>query len=595
MRRALIAVLLFASVPSFAQSPFNGNTLITPLRSTNTYLIDINQNVIGSWDGANGAGHTVYWLPDNSVIRGQGDPAAPVSGGGGAGGHMQRINSSNVVVWDYFLSTSEYQGHHDIQPMPNGNILAIAWEVKTAAEATADGRTEPMGARLLPTYIVEVQPVGSNDANLVWEWRIWDHIIQDNDPAKPNFGVIADHPELVDIDLGGGGESWDHANWIDYDEQRDLIVFSARALNEILVIDHSTTTAEAAGHTGGNHGKGGDILYRWGNPQNYGAGGPEDQVFWGVHGANWIDPNTPGYGGIIAFNNGNRDGTDEDSSSVVEIMPPTENGLFVKDPGEPFGPAQPEWEYTEDQTFYSLRYGSAQRLPNGNTLICEGVEGNIFEVSPNGTKVWVFVEPIGNGVFGALRYWDMNPVPTTITSFNARAEGVSVKVSASFVLDLPEVTVELIRGSEGEPSRRVDMQALNGRERYEFVDRGVQSGNAYTYQLRVRDADGEVVSQPQRVVVAGVGMTLAQNYPNPFNPTTSISYSLPQRVDVTLAVFDSKGRLVRTLVSDAMPAGEHSVVWNGHDNAGRAVATGVYFYRLVAGNQNITRKMVLLK
>jgi hypothetical protein len=88
---------------------------------------------------------------------------------------------------------------------------------------------------------------------------------------------------------------------------------------------------------------------------------------------------------------------------------------------------------------------------------------------------------------------------------------------------------------------------------------------------------------------------LEQNVPNPFNPTTTIRYTLPQASDVELAVFGVDGKLVRVLQSGAKPAGTFAATWDGRDDSGRSVASGVYFYRLRAGSFNETRKMVLLK
>jgi len=89
--------------------------------------------------------------------------------------------------------------------------------------------------------------------------------------------------------------------------------------------------------------------------------------------------------------------------------------------------------------------------------------------------------------------------------------------------------------------------------------------------------------------------SLAQNYPNPFNPTTKISYVVPSRSAVTLHVYDILGRRVTTLVNDVRTAGTHSVVWDGSDTNGRRVASGIYLYRLSAGDFAQTRKMILLK
>ncbi len=88
---------------------------------------------------------------------------------------------------------------------------------------------------------------------------------------------------------------------------------------------------------------------------------------------------------------------------------------------------------------------------------------------------------------------------------------------------------------------------------------------------------------------------LAQNFPNPFNPTTKIAFGLAAPANVSLRIYDAAGRLVRTLVEDARPAGNYSELWDGRDSGGRAVASGIYFYRLTAGAFTETRKMALLR
>ncbi len=91
---------------------------------------------------------------------------------------------------------------------------------------------------------------------------------------------------------------------------------------------------------------------------------------------------------------------------------------------------------------------------------------------------------------------------------------------------------------------------------------------------------------------------LAQNYPNPFNPSTTISYSIPEdngQVAVRLNVFNIRGQLVRTLVDKSQGPGTYNVNWDGADNRGRRISSGVYFYRIVADTFVSTRKMVVLK
>ncbi|MCH5375211.1 MAG: T9SS type A sorting domain-containing protein, partial [Planctomycetes bacterium] len=88
---------------------------------------------------------------------------------------------------------------------------------------------------------------------------------------------------------------------------------------------------------------------------------------------------------------------------------------------------------------------------------------------------------------------------------------------------------------------------------------------------------------------------LLSAYPNPFNPTTTIRFTLESSGHVAVRVYDAGGRLVRTLSDESMPAGRHSLSWNGRDNAGRQAATGVYFVHMRAGSYEATKKIVLLK
>lgn len=117
--------------------------------------------------------------------------------------------------------------------------------------------------------------------------------------------------------------------------------------------------------------------------------------------------------------------------------------------------------------------------------------------------------------------------------------------------------------------------------------------------------DGYEVRIYEFAVVTGVdsrdgaspdtGLLLEQNYPNPFNPTTTITYALDESTDVSLRIYDAAGTLVRTLVDGRREARHHRVEWDGHDQEGNSVASGVYFYRLEGGGEALTKKMVLLK
>lgn len=392
-------------------------TLFAPLQSKTTYLIDDAGGVVRTWDSDYPPGCSVYLLENGNILRcaalHRGDH--PKFTGGGSGGLVEEIAPDGSVVWEYRYAGDDHLSHHDIEPMPNGNVLMIAWEFKTAEEAVAAG-CDPSLLRdgvLWPDHIIEVEPAGGG-GEIVWEWHVWDHLVQDYDPARPNYGDIASHPELINLNYGAvhGGADMTHVNSVDYNEELDQVLLSVPRFSEIWIIDHGTNTAEAASHSGGRYGRGGDLLYRWGNPKTYRAAG--EQLLFSQHDANWIEDGYPGEGNITVFNNGN--GRPEgEYSSVEEIEPPVdEEGRYMLDPGSAYGPAEPVWSYSArpPEEMFSWNVSGAQRLPNGNTLVCIGADGRLLEVTAAGENVWEYVNPYGiespkglkNNVFKALKY-----------------------------------------------------------------------------------------------------------------------------------------------------------------------------------------------
>ncbi|MBN2537446.1 aryl-sulfate sulfotransferase, partial [candidate division WOR-3 bacterium] len=353
MKRALSAVMLLTAIagPALGQA-YDGLTLYNTMTSRTTRLIDNSGQTINSWSCNSNVAYLSYLMEDSTLWR-PGVYSNATLRPAAYGGLIERYDWNGNVIQSFVWSGTNHVQHHDIQPMPNGNVLVVSVDRRTRAEAQALGRASVPGSYIWSEMLVEYDPVGDSVA---WEWRLWDHLIQDADSAKPNYGVIAEHPERFDINVGAvsfNGD-WIHANAVDYREDDDLVVFCSHYTHELYVIDHSTTTDEARGSTGGRHGKGGDFLYRWGNPQNYGRGTSADQHFFVVHGANWIAPGLEGAGNILIFNNGDRPGTGSDFSSVEEIVPPRDSsGFFIVPADSAFGPDEPAWTYSNPGTFYS--------------------------------------------------------------------------------------------------------------------------------------------------------------------------------------------------------------------------------------------------
>ena len=291
------------------------------------------------------------------------------------------------------------------------------------------GRTRTRSALALPPLVlgarvVEARPTGPASAEIVWEWSVLDHLVQDFDPTKPNYGVVADRPERIDLNYalaealcesqGNRSEfaDWTHANTLDYNAELDQIMVTVRHFSEFWIIDRSATTEEAAGSSGGNAGKGGDLLYRWGNPRAYRAGTPADQRLFFPHAAHWIPEGSPGAGNVLIFNNGwEYPGFEREYSSVDEIALPSDGYNYRRDAGAVYGPSESVWTYAAEpvDSFYAPARSNAQRLPNGNTLIADGFanRNRIFEVTREGKVVWDFVYPIAAasaGIYRAYRY-----------------------------------------------------------------------------------------------------------------------------------------------------------------------------------------------
>ena len=393
---------------------FSGYTLFAPMRSTTTYLIDNYGRQVHSWASNYQPSLSVYLLEDGHLLR-----SIKIPGTGGAVGGVEKLAWDGTVVWEYTYATADYLQHHDIEALPNGNVLILAREHYTLAEAIAAGRdpAQLTGSVLSPEHIVEVQPTGPTTGDIVWEWHVWDHMIQDFDAGLDNYGVVGSHSELIDINyMLRPVEDWIHANSIEYNEELDQIVISSKPLNEIWIIDHSTTTAEAAGHTGGDHGMGGDLLYRWGNPEAYRAGTIDDRQLFGQHDAQWIKSGLTGEGHILVYSNGvNR--PEGDYSTADEFITTVDaNGFYPQpDSGVAHGPSAATWVFTADPptSMFSGTISGAQRLPGGNTLICCGAPGWFIEVTPLDQIVWKYQNPI-NGT-GPLAQGDMTGLGTENT------------------------------------------------------------------------------------------------------------------------------------------------------------------------------------
>ncbi len=483
-----------------------GYTFFSPFSGTKAYMVDNCGRLVNEWSRGTRPGLAAYFL-DNGLMLRTYKPSlvGPFTSASNAGG-LELVNWEDEVVWSYEFNTATWLSHHDAKYMPNGHILVLSWELVYEEELIALGRDPDRIASqgyMWSERIIEVEPVGENDMNIIWEWRIKDHYVQDFDPTKANYGVVAEHPERFDINLpelnsSNSNSSWDwnHFNAIDYNEDLDQVLISVRNSDEVWIIDHSTTTEEAATSSGGLSDKGGDILYRWGNPSAYDRGPVSDQQLFGQHGTHWIPQGFPDAGKIMIYNNGNgRPGPD--FSTVELISPPVDaDGHYLVPAAESFGPVSSEIVYGDEpgETFYSAYMSNAQRLANGNTLICAGSPGRVFEVNPERDMVWEYLVPLfadspatqgqnvsNNAIFRSYRF------SPDFSGF----DGIDFTASATIELGDSPVNCELFVATEAPPTPTGIQMHYQAPERKVYFDNPA----ALPVEVTVADILGRVWSR----------------------------------------------------------------------------------------------------
>ncbi|MFI3317685.1 MAG: aryl-sulfate sulfotransferase [Rikenellaceae bacterium] len=415
----LLGVLLIASAPqnnTFAMAEMSdersvgavlvtdkttvGYTLFSTNNNTSTYLIDCDGALINEWESNYKVTKSVL-LENGILLR-----ALRISGSASAmrnpisSGRLEMLNWDGTVIWSWDYLGEDYLLHHDFTPIKQADgsftILASSWELFTKEEAIEMGRDPRYcggdSGNIWMEKLIEIKPMGSDSAEIIWQWRMADHLIQDLDKKRANYGVVANNPQLMNVNYFKSTSSrtldnsdWNHVSGIAYNPTLDQIAIANHGTNEVLIINHSTTTAQAAGSMG-------DIIYRWGNPAAYNKGDHRDCRFSALHAVCWIPKGCKDAGKIMVFNNGVING-----ASSVDILDSAAGEIC--------------WSYSNGKDFFSREMGNGIRLENGNTIINEGSKGTIFEINTEGEIVWKYINPVIDT--GALPHdFDLDKMPT---------------------------------------------------------------------------------------------------------------------------------------------------------------------------------------
>ncbi len=376
-----------------------GYTLLYPHNQPNVYLLDFCGEVVHTWTNADTLrpGNMAYLQENGDLVmtyRPQIFSSDPIWAGGG-GATIERRTWENDVLWSYTLNDSTGRFHHDIEVKPNGNVFAIAWEHFSAQEALEAGRDSSLvpADGIWSEMILELSPDGDGGANVVWEWHAWNHLIQDLDPTKDNYGVVSESTNKIDLNYGTPSSQpsdWLHINAIDYNPFFEHLLVSVPTFDELWIIDYDNFTP-------------GELLWRWGNPEAYDMGSEEDKQLYYQHDCHWVYDhvtlNNPDFGKIAVFNNRVPD-DNGGSYSAVHLLNPAytdyDNNFATDFSDGTYLPVDFDWTYVAPDSIYTSGLSSFQRLENGNSLICYGRWGDTREITPAGEVAWRYKTPLIN-------------------------------------------------------------------------------------------------------------------------------------------------------------------------------------------------------
>jgi hypothetical protein len=564
-----------------AAKTYNGYTLFGTRGVS--YLIDFEGHIIHTWQ-----------IGTNPRFTEAGTLLDAVGGNPSNQNSWKELDWSGNTVWQYTETRSNYHGHHDFAKIYNPKLgdstfIYIANKDLTSAQCLA------AGCDASQTYtnpqmdaVVEVNRAGT----VIWEWCFFDHVVQDMYPALPTYGVIANTPGKIDLNIRGNGvkSDWNHCNSLDYNQDKDMIVINS-VHGEFYVIDHGNTfipndpdssIALAASSLG-------DFKYRFGDPAKYDHGDPPSvndnwekasaghKQLGGSHDIQWIKPGLPGAGNFLVFNNAQNLFELSGQSYIVEINPylnssgtTTSNFIDPPDAGytilnSPNSNLMKEkrnrskqivWTYSSknNTSFYSTIGSSAQRLPNGNTLVCAMNDGHFFEVSPTDTSiVWEYTNPMTRD---GLKHIKVDNYPTYNGVFRAYR----------YAADHP---------------------ALDGHD--------LTPGNTMTGYTPNYWTPSDIASVKQNNDYYKPEDLLDQNYPNPFSTSTVIQFDVDQMKQVSIIIYDISGNQVKSLVNQNYSKGTHTLTWDGTNDSGSKVASGMYFYVLRADNKQESKKMIYIE
>ena len=457
------------------------------------------------------------------------------------------MDNSYTVVDSFQTGNGYSTDGHELQILPNGHALLMSYDpqIVDMSQIVLGGDT---AATVIGLIIQEID----QSKNVVFQWRSWDH-----------FQIT----DATNIDVTSSRIDYAHGNAIELDFDGNLLI-SSRHMDEITKIDRQT----------------GEFIWRLGGKNNQFTFTNDRIGFSYQH-----DIRRLANGNITLFDNGNFHNPQFSRAVEYQIDEQSLTATLV-------------WQYRNMPDIYGGCMGTTQRLPNGNTLIGWGCANpTLTEVRPDGSKAFELTLDPNIFTYRAFRFpWNGVAIAPYLW-----ADTSSQELTLNFVRfgATNVVRYYIYQGTSPSPTTRVDSTTSNS-----IVISGLTNG--ITYYFRVTSLDDQLNESPFSneleftATVTGIGISdsqipeeyiLFQNYPNPFNITTTVRYALKENTKVTLKIYNVLGQKVRTLVNENQSAGFKSAIWDGKNNFGNSVSTGIYILTLRVNNEIFNKKMLLLK
>lgn len=507
------------------------------------------------------------------------------------------FNTELDIIWEEPLNTR--LDPHDLRRLPNGDIIGL--------KATSQLGPIPLGpwqehyqslGYIADGIAQEVNWVGQKiiifdhlSNEVVWEWDPFLHYsIDDYDNHYDTWWSL------------GWGYDWLHSNSVYFDDINNEIYFSNRHISRVAKISFPD----------------GNVQWMMGLPEEYMFNGDShicnDVLFSFQHDVKLL-PN----GNILIYDNGNLSPVlfdiDAPRSRILELEVDNDNSCNLV------------WEYELPQELTAIGMGSTQLLENGNIQITSGNQcGTILEINRSGDILWqvkLGLEDCQNSLYKAFRAGSIYP-----NTYSTIIENYSFidydQIQEGVTLDNNGVRFKIIKESNDRFYLKYYFsKIINNQEEISISDTvlvdlfnsdysqedvylnslapgihqiklNIKSEPFYNvsdyieFQIKIDDElDLKAKSQDR--------INFIMNYPNPFNLTTKLRYNITRDSYVNLIIYDVRGNIVKHLVNENQNSGINSVQWDGKNNQGESVSTGVYLYKIYADNFNKIKKMILMK